>query len=146
MSTSAADFNTRVIEEFRANDGVVGGPFEGAPLLLLHHTGARSGRSHTSPLVYRRDGERYVIFASKAGAPTHPAWYFNLMAHPEVRIELGTETVSALAEEIDGDERARLFRAQAQDMPAFAEYEKTAGDRQIPVIALTPPADRPDAG
>lgn len=137
MSSTAAEFNARIIEEFRANDGVVGGPFEGSTLLLLHHTGAKSGRAYVNPLVYRRDGDRYVIFASKAGAPENPAWYHNLRAHPEVTIEVGRDTLAAVASEADGDERERLYRAQAQDTPQFAEYQRKT-ERTIPVIILTP--------
>lgn len=132
------DFNTQVIEEFRANAGVVGGPFEGAPLLLLHHTGAKSGKGYVTPLVYRRDGEQYVIFASKAGAPSHPAWYHNLKANPDISIEVGTDTLPVRAGEADEPDRARLFAAQAHDSPQFADYEKSAGDRTIPVLTLTP--------
>jgi deazaflavin-dependent oxidoreductase (nitroreductase family) len=131
-----SDFNTRIIEEFRAHDGVVGGPFEGSTLLLLHHTGARSGRAYVNPLVYRRDGDHYVIFASKAGAPTNPDWFHNLKAHPEVRIEVGTETLGAVASEATGEDRDRLFDAQKDSNPQFADYEKNT-DRVIPVIVLT---------
>ena len=137
MSTSPADFNTKVIEEFHANEGRVGGMFEGMTLLLLHHTGAKSGQRRTNPLVYQRDGGRYVIFASKAGAPTNPDWYYNLMAHPQTMIEVGTETIDVLASEATGEERERLFRAQAQRSPQFAEYQNKT-DRVIPVIVLTP--------
>ncbi|HTU29842.1 MAG TPA: nitroreductase family deazaflavin-dependent oxidoreductase [Solirubrobacteraceae bacterium] len=132
------DFNAQIIEEFRANDGVVGGPFEGGTLLLLHHIGAKSGKAYTTPLMYRSDGGRYLIFASKGGAPTNPDWYHNLKAHPDVSIEVGTDTLSAVADEVTGEERDRLFAAQAQDRPQFGEYAKTAGERKIPVIALTP--------
>ena len=132
------DFNAQIIAEFHANDGVVGGPFEGATLLLLHHTGAKSGKPYTTPLMYRGDGDRYLIFASKAGAPTNPDWYHNLKAHPAVSIEVGTDTLTAVADELTGEERDRLFAAQAEERPQFAEYAKTAGDRKIPVIALTP--------
>jgi deazaflavin-dependent oxidoreductase (nitroreductase family) len=135
---SPNDFNAQIIEEFHANDGVVGGPFEGATLLLLHHTGAKSGQSYVNPLVYRRDGDRYAIFASKAGALTNPDWYHNLKANPEVSIEVGTETLSAVASEAESDERDRIYAAQAHDSPQFAEYEDKAGDRTIPVILLTP--------
>ena len=137
MSTSPTDFNAQIIEEFRANNGRVGGVFEGATLLLLHHTGAKSGQSRINPLVYMRDGDRYVIFASKAGAPTNPDWYHNLKAHPEVEIELGTDTIAATASEVTGEERDRLFNAQAERSPQFAGYQKNAG-RVIPVIVLTP--------
>ena len=132
------DFNAKVIAEFHANDGVVGGPFEGAALLLLHHTGAKSAKPYVTPLVYRRDGERYVIFASKAGAPTNPDWYHNLIAHPTVEIEVGTERLTALATEAAGEQRDALYAAQARDSPQFAEYQKAAGDRTIPVVILTP--------
>jgi len=137
MSTSPTDFNAQIIEEFHANNGRVGGVFEGATLLLLHHTGAKSGQSRINPLVYMRDGDRYVIFASKAGAPTNPDWYHNLKAHPEVEIELGTDTIAAAASEVTGEERNRLFNAQAERSPQFAGYQKNAG-RVIPVIVLTP--------
>ena len=139
MSTSPADFNARIIEEFHANEGVVGGMFEGVPLLLLHHTGAKSGQTRINPLAYQRDGERYVVFASKGGAPTNPDWYHNLRANPNVTIEVGTDTLSAVAAEAEGDERVRLFRTQVENVPQFGEYEKQAG-RAIPVIVLTPTA------
>jgi deazaflavin-dependent oxidoreductase (nitroreductase family) len=137
MSTPPADFNAQVIEEFRANEGRVGGMFDGMPLLLLHHTGARSGTERVNPLVYQGDGGRYVIFASKAGAPTNPDWYHNLKAHPDASIEVGTDTIDVLAEEATAEERDRLFRAQIELAPQFAEYEKKT-ERVIPVIVLTP--------
>lgn len=139
MSSSPADFNNRIIEEFRANEGRVGGMFEGMPLLLLHHTGAKSGKGRINPLAYLGDDGRYVVFASKGGAPTDPAWYRNLMAHPNVSVEVGTDTIDVVAGEAGGDERERLFRAQAARVPQFADYEKKAG-RVIPVIVLTPVA------
>ena len=138
MSTSPADFNAQIIEEFHANEGRVGGMFEGLPLLLLHHTGAKSGKSRTNPLAYQGDDGRYVIFASKAGAPTNPDWYHNLKAKPNVSIEVGTDTIDVLASEATGEERERLYRTQVERVPQFAEYEKTAGERVIPVIVLTP--------
>jgi deazaflavin-dependent oxidoreductase (nitroreductase family) len=137
MSSAPNDFNARIIAEFRANGGVVGEPFTNTPLLLLHHTGAKSGTERVNPLVYMRDGDRYVIFASKAGAPTNPDWYHNLKAHPEVTIEVGTDSFDAVATEATGDERDRLFGAQAERSPAFAEYQRKT-DRLIPVIVLTP--------
>jgi deazaflavin-dependent oxidoreductase (nitroreductase family) len=137
MSTSPQDFNARVIEEFRANEGRVGGPFEGSTLLLLHHVGAKSGADRVNPLVYNRDGDRYVVFASKAGAPNNPDWYHNLKAHPDVTIEVGNETIGVRAEEAIGEERDRLFRAQAERSPQFAEYQSKTS-RVIPVIVLTP--------
>ena len=137
MSTSPADFNSKIIDEFHANEGRVGGPFEGATLLLLHHTGAKSGKERVNPLVYYPDGDRYVIFASKAGAPTNPDWYHNLKAHPEVTIEVGTDAIPVTATEATGEERDRLFRAQAERSPQFADYQANT-DRVIPVIVLTP--------
>jgi deazaflavin-dependent oxidoreductase (nitroreductase family) len=137
MSTSPDDFNARIIEEFRANEGRVGGPFEGGTLLLLHHVGARTGTPRINPLVYRRDGDRYVVFASKAGAPTNPDWYHNLQANPNTTIEVGTDTIDVAASEATGEERDRLYRAQAEESPQFAEYQSKT-DRVIPVVVLTP--------
>src|SRR5215472_8597499 len=110
MSTSSADFNAKIIEEFHANEGRVGGMFEGVPLLLLHHTGAKSGIRRVNPLAYQADDGRYVIFASKGGAPTNPDWYHNLRAQPNVTIEVGTDTIDVAASEASGEERDRLFR------------------------------------
>lgn len=138
MSSSPADFNAKVIDAFRANGGRVGGEmFENMPMLLLHHTGARSGQSRINPVAYTRDGGRYVIIASKGGSPTHPAWYHNVVAHPDVAIEVGADTIDAVASEASGEERDRLYRAQAERLPQFAEYERKT-DRTIPVIVLTP--------
>ncbi len=139
MSTSPTDFNARVIEEFRANEGRVGGMLAGMPMLLLHHTGARSGAQRINPLAYARDRERYVVFASKAGAPTNPDWYHNLKAHPNVTIEVGGDELDAVASEASGEERERLFSAQKESSPQFAEYEQKT-DRVIPVMVLTPVA------
>jgi deazaflavin-dependent oxidoreductase (nitroreductase family) len=139
MSTSPAEFNAQVIDEFRANAGRVGGMLDGMPMLLLHHVGAKSGESRVNPLAYQADGDRYVIFASKAGAPTNPAWYYNLMAHPDTTVEVGAESFDVTAAEAEGDERERLFRTQAEQMPQFAEYEHKT-ERVIPVIILTPRA------
>ena len=129
------EFNQKVIEEFRTNGGKVGGMFEGAPMLLLTSTGAKSGQQRTTPVVYTRDGDRLVIIASKAGAPTNPAWYHNLVANPEVTVEVGTERFPMRAVVTKGEERTRLFDAQAALMPNFAEYA-TSTTRVIPVIAL----------
>ena len=137
MSSSPGDFNAQIIEEFRANEGRVGGTFEGTPLLLLHHTGAKSGKHRVNPLAYNTDGDRYVVFASKAGAPTNPDWYHNLKANPEVQIEVGTDTIDAVASEATGEDRDRLFRAQAERSPQFAEYQEQT-ERAIPVMVLTP--------
>ena len=133
----SADFNAQVIEEFRANDGRVGGRFEGMPLLLLHHTGARTGQRRVNPVAYLSDGGRYVLIASKGGAPTHPAWYHNLKANPHDKIEVGTDTIDVVAREATGEERERLFLTQAGRFPQFAEYEANT-TRTIPVIVLTP--------
>ncbi|WP_067654263.1 nitroreductase family deazaflavin-dependent oxidoreductase [Nocardia harenae] len=132
----AEDFNTKIIAEFRANQGRVGGPFEGAELLLLTTTGAKSGAQRVSPLALARDGERLVIAASKAGADTNPDWYHNVRANPEVTVELGTETFRAVATPIEsGPERDRLYGKLVELMPGFAEYE-TKTDRVIPVVVL----------
>lgn len=129
------DFNASVIAEFRAHGGRVGGPFEGAPLLLLTSTGAKSGEERTTPVMYLPDGERMVIFASKAGAPTNPAWYHNLMANPTATVEVGTESFQATARVATGEERAELYNRQAELRPQFADYaEKTT--REIPVVVL----------
>ena len=129
------EFNRRLIEEFRANGGKVGGQFANAPLLLLTTTGAKSGRAHTTPLAYTKDGDRLVVLASKAGAPNNPAWYHNLIAHPEVTIELGSERFKVKAVITTGEDRQRLFNNQAKQIPVFAEYQKKT-TRQIPVIVL----------
>lgn len=137
MSTSPPDFNAQIIDEFRANEGRVGGMFENMPLLLLHHTGAKSGTPYVNPLAYLRDGDRYAIFASKGGAPNNPAWYHNVKAHPDVSIEVGTDAVEVRASEAETEERSRLYAAQEQRSAAFTEYQEKAG-RTIPVIVLTP--------
>lgn len=129
------EFNRRLIEEFRANGGKVGGQFANAPLLLLTTTGAKSGRAHTTPLAYTKDGDRLVVLASKAGAPNNPAWYHNLIAHPEVTIELGSERFKVKAVITTGEDRQRLFNNQAKQIPVFADYQKKT-TRQIPVIVL----------
>jgi len=135
--TDPQDWNARLIAEFRANQGMVGGQFEGAPLLLLTTTGRRSGARRTSPMMYLADGGRWLVFASKAGADTHPAWFLNLEAEPRVSIEVGTETVEAVATPLQGAERERFFAEQARRYPGFAEYQQKT-DRVIPVVALTP--------
>lgn len=131
------DFNAAIIEEFRANGGKVGGGFAGAPMVLLHHTGAKSGTERVSPLVYRAEGDAIVVFGSKGGSPTHPHWYRNLVANPETTIEVGTETVKVRARVAEGEERDRIWTDQKKVMPGFAEYEeKIAGTREIPVVIL----------
>lgn len=129
------DFNQRIIEEFRANGGKVGGPFAGAPVLLLTTTGRKSGRFHTTPLVYLADGDRAVVFASMGGAPRNPAWYHNLLTNPDVTVEQGRERYDARAVVISGEERDQLYERQASLLPAFADYQRKTA-RVIPVIAL----------
>ena len=136
-SAPPSNFNQEIIDQFRANNGtMVSGMFKGAPLLLLTTTGAKSGQPRVNPLAYTRDGDRYVVIASKAGAPTNPDWYYNLKANPDVTVEIGDETFEATAEEATGDERDRLFNAQAEAMPGFKDYE-TKTTRRIPVMVLT---------
>ncbi|MGE3619726.1 MAG: nitroreductase family deazaflavin-dependent oxidoreductase [Acidimicrobiia bacterium] len=135
--SGTTDWNSAVIEEFRANGGKVGGPFEGAPMLLLHTTGARSGQDRVSPMMYQDLGGPVAVFASKGGAPTNPDWYRNLVADPEVTAEIGTGTRGFRARTATGDERERIWTKQKQDHPGFAEYEaKTT--REIPVVVLDP--------
>ena len=129
------DFNRAIIEEFRANAGKVGGPFEGATVLLLTTTGAKTGRRGTTPLVYSKEGDRLVIAASKAGAPTNPAWYHNLVAHPTVTVEVGTDSYEARAAVTAGAERDRLYAQHAKLNPGFAEYQKNT-TRVIPIVTL----------
>jgi deazaflavin-dependent oxidoreductase (nitroreductase family) len=137
MSTTPADLNAQVIEEFRANGGKAGGMFEGMPLVLVHNVGAKSGKEYVTPLVYLADGDDVVIFASKGGAPENPGWYHNLKAEPNVSIEVGDRKLDALATEVTGDERDRLYSAQEAVQPQFGEYA-TKTDRKIPVIVLSP--------
>lgn len=128
-------FNVGVIEEFRANEGKVGGDFEGAPLIILHTTGARSGAERLTPLMYLPYEDRMFVVASKAGAHTHPDWYHNVKANPAVTIEIGTDTADKTAVELDEAERARIFAVVASFAPQFADYE-AGTDRVIPVIEL----------
>jgi deazaflavin-dependent oxidoreductase (nitroreductase family) len=134
------DFNGKVIEEFRANGGKVGGYFEGAPLLLLHHAGAKSGTERVNPLVYQQVGDSYAIFASFGGQPRDPQWFRNLVAHPDATVEVGTDTVNVRARVADPDERATIYVTQKERMSNFAEYEKSAAPREIPVVLLDPVA------
>jgi deazaflavin-dependent oxidoreductase (nitroreductase family) len=130
-----ADYNAGIIDEFRATGGHPGGPWEGATLLLLHSTGAKSGLERVNPVMYRADGDRFVVFASKAGAPENPDWFHNLRAHPRATVEVGSDTVEVEAHEAGGEERERLWEAQKADWPGFAGYEEKT-DRQIPVVIL----------
>jgi deazaflavin-dependent oxidoreductase (nitroreductase family) len=132
-----SDWNDKIIAEFRANGGKVGGQFEGAPLLLLHSTGARSGQERVHPMMYQAVGSAYAVFASKAGAPDNPDWYHNLRAHPEALIEVGTETVPVTARILDPEEREPIWEKQKQDYPGFADYERKTS-RVIPVVLLEP--------
>lgn len=130
-----SDWNASIIEEFRANGGKVGGPFEGAGLLLLHTWGAKTGEERVSPLMYQERGDDLVVFGSYAGAPAHPAWYHNLRANPEVSVEVGTETLPMRARVAEGAERDELWERQKQLAPGFADYERKT-TRQIPVVVL----------
>ncbi|MFN2540142.1 MAG: nitroreductase/quinone reductase family protein [Mycobacteriales bacterium] len=134
-----SDWNAQIIEEFRSNEGRVGGPFAGAPLLLLHHVGRKSGKEYVSPMMYQAGpGDTVYVFASKGGAPEHPKWYLNAVAARKARVDIGTQTFEVSVEEVTGDERDTVYRRQAAAYPGFAEYEeKTAGVRVIPVLALT---------
>ena len=131
-----SDWNATIIEEFRDNEGLVGGMFEGAPLLLLNHTGAKTGTERVSPLMYQDLGSSLAVFASKAGATDNPDWYHNLLANPDTVIEIGPETKTVSARVAPDEERGPIWSKQKTDRPQFAEYEETAGDRQIPVVIL----------
>jgi deazaflavin-dependent oxidoreductase (nitroreductase family) len=131
----ANDWNQTVIDEFRANGGKIAGQFEGVPMLILHSTGAKSGKPRVIPLMYRQEGDDLVIFASKAGAPTHPDWLHNLRAYPEASVEVGTDTKKVVAREAQGEERERIWEAHKEQYPGFAEYEAKT-DRVIPVVIL----------
>jgi deazaflavin-dependent oxidoreductase (nitroreductase family) len=138
-SETPADYNAGIIAEFRANEGRVGGRWEGRPLLLLHHRGAKSGASRVNPVGYVPDGRRYVIWASNYGAQSNPAWYYNLKAHPHTSIEVGSETIDVGAEETTGGERERLLGKVVERYPQLVDVAKTSG-RAIPVFVLTPRA------
>ena len=138
------DFNAQVIDEFRANEGRVGGPFEGAPMVLVHHAGRRTGEEHVAPMMYLAgpevgaDDDAIYVFASKGGAPTHPDWYRNLVSAGRGKVEVGTTSYDVTVNELTGDDRDRVYAEQAQRYPGFAEYEvKTRGIRTIPVLELT---------
>jgi deazaflavin-dependent oxidoreductase (nitroreductase family) len=134
-----SDWNQQVIEEFRSHGGRVGGQFEGAPLLLLHHVGRRSGADRLSPMMYQQVGDAYAVFASKAGAPDNPDWYHNLLAHPDVSVEVGdgdtVDTVPVRARELPAEERDPVWEIQKQRYPGFADYEAKTS-RTIPVMLL----------
>jgi deazaflavin-dependent oxidoreductase (nitroreductase family) len=132
------NFNAKIIAEFRANSGKVGGGFTGSTMLLLHTTGIKTGAERVNPLVCQRVGDAYAIFASNGGAPGNPKWYGNLVAHPVTTIEVGDKTIPIRARVADTGERAPIWAKQKTDMPGFAGYEKTAAPREIPVILLDP--------
>jgi deazaflavin-dependent oxidoreductase (nitroreductase family) len=131
------DWNSKIIEEFRANGGKVGGQFEGAPLLLLHTTGARTGQQRVNPVMYQKVDGGYAVFASKGGAPDNPDWYYNVLANPRVTAEIGAGKAELVAREAKGSERDRIWDAQKAAWPGFADYERKTS-RQIPVIILEP--------
>lgn len=134
---SANDYNQAIIDEFRANGGKVGGQFEGFPLVLVHHKGAKSGTERVNPLAYQRlSDDSIAVFASKGGAPTNPDWFHNLVANPNTSIEIGTEQYDVTARVAEDEERDRIWEAQKQAFPNFAEYEATTGGRKIPVVVL----------
>jgi deazaflavin-dependent oxidoreductase (nitroreductase family) len=139
--TETTDWNSKTIAEFRANEGRVGGPFEGAPMVLVHHRGRKSGRESVTPMMYLRhdsDDSIIYVFATKAGAPTNPDWYYNLTASGGDSVERGTESYQVTVRELTGAERDRVYAEQARRYPGFAEYERqTAGIRTIPVLELT---------
>jgi len=131
------DWNAAIIEEFRATRGRVGGQFEGAPLLLLHSVGARSGKERVNPMMYQAVGDAYAVFASKAGAPSNPDWYHNLVANPQATIEVGAIAVEVRARIAEGAERDTIWETQKERYPGFADYEAST-TRQIPVVVLEP--------
>lgn len=131
-----SDWNSQIIEEFRANGGNVGGPFEGRPLLLLHHKGAKTGSERVTPLMYQAVDGGYAIFASKAGADSNPGWYHNVKANPDTRVEVGAEIVNVEARVAVGDEYERIWEKQKRDYPVFAGYEEKTDRDHIPVIVL----------
>lgn len=137
---SPEDWNTKIVNEFRENEGRVGGPFEGAPIVLVHHVGRKSGKQTISPMMYLADADDPAlsyVFASKAGAPTNPAWYYNLLAAGTATVEVGTETYDVTVSEVTGADRDRIYGEQARRYPGFADYAaKTEGIRVIPVLAL----------
>lgn len=138
VSTTFQDFNRNLIADLRANSGqATSGPFKGASVLILTSEGAKSGETRENPLAYTRDGQNYVVIASKGGAPTHPAWFHNLVANPDAKIEVLGETITVHARVAEGEEHDRLYAAQAALMPGFAEYQKKT-TRKIPVFVLEP--------
>lgn len=136
----ADGWNRKIIEEFRANGGKVGGRFEGRTLLLLHHRGAKTGTQRVSPLAYQPlDGGAMAVFASKGGSPTNPDWYHNVRANPDVRVEVDDRTIEARARVAEGEERERIWQRQVRELPIFGEYRERSG-REVPVVIIEPTA------
>jgi len=133
-----SDWNNGIIDEFRSNDGKAGGIFEGKPLLLLHHKGARTGTERVNPLMYQQVDGSYAVFASKGGADTNPGWFHNLVANPDVSVEVGSDKIDVRARVTDGEERERIWERQKREYPQFAGYEQKTSRDQIPVIVLDP--------
>jgi deazaflavin-dependent oxidoreductase (nitroreductase family) len=133
-----SDWNNDIIEEFRANDGMVGGHFEGRPLLLLHHEGARTGTRRVSPLMYQKVEGGFAVFASKGGADTNPDWFHNLKANPDASIEVSGDTIDVRAHVVEGEERDAIWKQQKTDYPQFADYEQRTARDEIPVLVLRP--------
>jgi len=134
--TDMADMNAKIITEFRENKGKVGGMFEGAPMILVHHVGAKSGIERVAPLVYRAEGDRIFIFASKGGADENPAWFHNLVANPKTTVEIGEDTLEVTASVVEQPERDEIYARQVEVMPGFGDYQRKT-TRVIPVVELT---------
>ena len=137
MATNPNDWNASIIKQFRTNAGQVGGYFTGKPVLLLHHTGAKSGTVRVNPLMYRKVGDNYEIFASKGGTPKNPDWCHNLKANPDAKVEVGNESLDVTARVADPEEREAIYKRQAEEYPQYGEYQQQTR-RTIPVIVLEP--------
>jgi len=137
VATNPNDWNASIIKQFRTNAGQVGGYFTGKPLLLLHHTGAKSGTVRVNPLMYRKEGDNYAIFASKGGTPKNPDWFHNLKANPDAKVEVGNESLDVTARVADPEEREAIYKRQAEEYPQYGEYQQQTR-RTIPVIVLEP--------
>lgn len=138
MSSDQVDFNTKIIEEFRANGGQVGAPFDGMPLVLVHHKGRHTGNERINPLAYQKVDSGWAVFGSFAGSPHHPDWYLNLLAEPRTTIEVGSDVFDVIARDTTGAERDEIFERQTAAAPMFGEYQVKAGARVIPVIVFEP--------
>jgi len=137
VATNPNDWNASIIKQFRTNAGQVGGYFTGKPVLLLHHTGAKSGTVRVNPLMYRKEGDNYAIFASKGGTPKNPDWFHNLKANPDAKVEVGNESLDVTARVADPEEREAIYKRQAEEYPQYGEYQQQTR-RTIPVIVLEP--------